>query len=233
MNNIEISIVIPCKNEASSIGHCINEAQTFLARNNLNGEIIIIDNGSTDSTAKIASEHGARVIYEMQSGYGRALRTGFENSNGEIIITGDGDATYDFENLEKFYEPLKRNEYDFVIGNRFAGGIERGAMPLSHKIGVKILSALGRLKMRTGSDVVDFHCGLRGITRYALNKLKFKTTGMEFATEMIILASHENLRIGQVPVTLRLCKYDRKSKLHTISDGFRHLRYIFLASRRL
>ena len=220
----ELSVIMPCLNEETAVGACIDEAKRFISAHYINAEIIIADNGSTDSSAKIAAEHGAIVVSEQICGYGLALRTGIENSRGAVIIFGDCDTTYDFLHLEDFYFPLMRGEYDVMIGDRFSGGIEKGAMPFMHKLGIPFLSWCGRKKFHT--DVRDFHCGLRALTREAAEKLDLCTDGMEFATEFIAKAAGAGLRIGQTPTVLRCADCKRRSKLHTFSDGFRHLKYI-------
>lgn len=219
---IDLSIVMPCLNEARTIGACIEEAKGFIKSAGLNAEIIVVDNNSTDDSAKIAKEMGARVIFEKKPGYGNALRAGLAKAKGKVIIMGDCDLTYDFSNLHEMYDLLQKN--DVVIGDRFKGGIERGAMPLSHHVGVRGLSLMGR--MRYGTDVEDFHCGLRGVRNDALGKVNYKTTGMEFATEMIAEAVRNDLVIAQTPVALRNSVKGRRPKLNTIRDGFRHLNYI-------
>ena len=225
-----LTILMPCRNEEAAVGQCIDDARSFLTGYDLDGEILVVDNGSADRSAQIAAEHGARVVAESRPGYGAAIRKGLECAEGSVIIIGDCDTTYDFANLENIYVPLAAGECDFVIGDRFAGGIENGAMSWTHRIGVKALSALGRLV--TGTNVRDFHCGLRGITRDAVQKLNFQTIGMDFASEMIVLAARNRLRIRQVPVPLRRCEKPRKSKLRAIPDGFRHLRILLRHMRR-
>lgn len=220
--SFDLSIVLPCRNEAAAIGSCIEEIKCFLSENALNGEILVVDNASDDGSGSIAEALGARVVREDRPGYGSALKAGIMAAKAPVIIMGDCDTTYDFMQLGRFYGPLASGECDFIIGDRFAGGIEKGAMPLSHKIGVKVLSALARQRYKT--DVRDFHCGLRGFTRAAADSMELKTDGMEFATEMIAEAAEKGLRIAQVPVSLRKCSLARSSKLRTIRDGFRHLR---------
>ncbi|MBE5940117.1 MAG: glycosyltransferase family 2 protein [Lachnospiraceae bacterium] len=222
--SVELSIIMPCLNEENTVGLSIEKAKRFMENNSVQGEIIIVDNASEDTSAAVAKSHGARVISEPERGYGNALRTGIANSRGKVIIMGDCDTTYDFEHLESMYSLLKDDKCDMVIGNRYAGGIDKGVMPWSHKWGVRFLSYLGRRRYHT--DVYDFHCGLRGFTREAAEKLTLKASGMEFATELIAQAAINNLRIMQIPVRLSRCKQDRKSKLRTVRDGFRHLRYI-------
>ena len=227
-NELDLSIVMPCLNEDKTLGACITEAQRFISAHGLNAEILISDNGSTDNSARIAEDLGAVVINEPRRGYGRAIRTGIEHSSGKVIIFGDCDTTYDFFHLEGFYFPLERGEYDVMIGDRFKGGIEKGAMPFLHRLGVPFLSWCGRRKFRT--DVRDFHCGLRSLTRKAAGKAQFRTEGMEFATEMIGECARQGLRIGQTPTKLRKCDCDRVSKLHTFTDGMRHLKYIIMSA---
>lgn len=219
---IDLSIVMPCLNEERTIATCIEEASGFIKSAGLSGEIIVVDNNSTDSSAKIAKKMGARVVFEQKPGYGNALRAGLAKAKGKVIIMGDCDMTYDFSNLHEMYDLLQKN--DLVIGDRFKGGIQKGAMPLSHHIGVRGLSLVGRI--RYGTDVKDFHCGLRGIRNEALGRVDYKTTGMEFATEMIAEAVRNDLTIAQTPVILRNSVKGRRPKLNTIRDGFRHLNYI-------
>ena len=208
---LDISIVMPCLNEEATVGQCVDEAFSFIRKYNLDGEVIVVDNGSTDKSARIADEHGARVISEERRGYGRALRTGFEESRGNVVIMADCDTTYDLYNINGIYKLLTLGRYDMVIGDRFAGGIEKGATPLSHKIGARGLSLIARLRYKT--KVRDFHCGLRGFTREALTVMQFHTTGMEFATEIIAEAVRKNLRIGQISIKLRKSKAPRSAKL--------------------
>ncbi len=221
---LDISIIMPCLNEEAAVGASVDEAMKFIKNNSLRGEVIVVDNGSTDRSAQVAKSHGARVISEPIRGYGRALRTGFEAAFGNVLIMGDCDTTYDFLNLEKMYKPLADNDCDMVIGNRFAGGIKKGAMPLSHRWGVRFLSYCGRKKFKV--KVYDFHCGIRGFRRSALDKMELKTESMEFATELIGEAARKGLKIMEIPVPLRKCEAKRKSKLRTIRDGLRHLKYI-------
>ena len=222
--SLNLTILMPCLNEAATVGISVREAAAFLEKNRIRGEILVVDNGSTDASAAIAESCGARVVAQPQKGYGNALRTGLAHSRGSVIIMGDCDTTYDFLHLEELYAMLLSSKWDMVIGNRFAGGIEKGSMPLSHKWGVRFLSWLGRMRLHT--DIYDFHCGLRGLTRAAAETLEFQAGGMEFATEMIAVAVKSGLSVGQVPVALRTCTQARKSKLRTIRDGLRHLVYI-------
>lgn len=221
---LDLSVVMPCLNEEATVQQSVRDAMKFMENNSIKGEVIVVDNGSVDGSVKLAEAVGARVISEKRRGYGRALRTGFLNAKGRVIIMGDCDTTYDFLHMEKMYQLLQSDSCDMVMGNRYAGGIERGAMPLAHRWGVRFLSFLGRKKF--GVNIYDFHCGIRGFKRSALDKLQLRTDGMEFATELIAEASRKDLKIIEVPVHLRRCTLKRKSKLRTIRDGFRHLKYI-------
>lgn len=220
---VDITFLMPCKNEAKTLPYCLNEIHTFLKRSGFSGEIIVVNDHSKDASAHIAKAGGARVIASKSSGYGSAIRSGLTKAKGRFIIIGDCDSTYDFTETGILLEKMMQG-YDLVIGDRFANPMERGAMPLSHHIGVRVLSGLGRIRFHT--DVRDFHCGLRGITKEAADKLSFHTKGMEFATEMIAAASHKGLMIASVPVTLRVAKAKRASKLNAITDGVRHLMFI-------
>ena len=228
---LDLTILMPCLNEEENIAFSIQQAQNYLSsindRFNQAGEILIVDNNSTDRSAAIAKECGARVISEPRPGYGRALRTGLRKAQGNVIIFGDCDSTYDFSNMDPIYLPLAENQYDFITGDRFAGQMEDGAMSWSHKLGVPFLSWCGRVKF--GVKIHDWHCGIRGIRKDALKKCRFRTTGMEFATEMIAEASRKGLRIGEVSEQLKKAQEERTEKLRTIRDGFRHLRYIMRA----
>ena len=223
-SGLDLSVVMPCRDEAEAIASCIREAKSFIDAKGLKGEIIVADNASTDGSGEIAAAEGAVVVYEPSPGYGNALKAGFKAARGRIIIMGDADMTYDFSQMGRLYGPIAEGSCDMMIGDRFAGGIEKGAMPLSHHLGVRALSAFGRMLYRT--DVRDFHCGLRGFRRDLLDKLELESSGMEFATEMIAKAARKGLRIGQAPVRLRRCSVQRSSKLRTIRDGIRHLRFM-------
>ena len=226
-----LTILMPCLNEEENCTFSIQQAQTYLSsildRFGHVGEVLLIDNNSTDRSAAIAKDCGARVVTEPRPGYGRALRTGLRKARGDVIIFGDCDSTYDFSNLDPIYLPLAENQYDFITGDRLAGQMEDGAMSWSHKLGVPFLSWFGRVKF--GVKIHDWHCGIRGIRRDALQKLSLQTDGMEFATEMIAEASRKGLRIGEVSVPLKRAQNERQEKLRTIRDGFRHLWYIVRA----
>lgn len=225
-NQSELSIVMPCLNEAETLAICITKAQSFLDINKVNGEIIIADNGSTDGSIDIAKAHNARVIHVEQKGYGSALKAGIEAAAGTYVIMGDADDSYDFNNLMPYLTELRKGK-DLVMGNRFKGGIEKGAMPFLHKyLGNPVLSFIGRLffKMNIG----DFHCGLRGFSKVAYNKMDLKTSGMEFASEMVVKSKLNNLSIAEVPTKLHKDGRTRAPHLKTWSDGWRHLRFLML-----
>jgi len=226
--DIELTILMPCLNEAETLAICIDKAFNFLNRTGIQGEILIADNGSTDGSLQIATTHGARIISEPQRGYGSALLKGIEAAHGHFIIMGDADDSYDFSNLDLFVQEL-RNGAELVIGNRFLGCIEQGAMPLSHRyLGNPVLSFIG--KVLFGSPCGDFHCGLRGFKTSAIKRLSLNTTGMEFASEMIVRAALENLNIREVPTTLSVDGRTRPPHLKTWTDGWRHLRFLLMYS---
>lgn len=221
--NCELTILMPCLNEENTIVTCIKRADKYLKEKEINGEILIIDNGSTDHSIELAEKNGATVIVEKNKGYGNALICGIKNAKGQVIILGDCDTTYDFYEIEEMHQMLK-TDYDVVIGNRLNKNMEKGAMSLSHQIGVRFLSLCGQIRYKT--NIHDFHCGLRGITKEASEKMNYKTEGMEFATEFIAEAIRNNLKITEVPITLYKSKVKRKSHLKTIPDGMRHFLYI-------
>lgn len=219
---------MPCLNEAETIATCIKKANAYFKDNNIDGEVVIGDNGSTDGSQEIATSLGARVIAIPNRGYGNALKGGFDAAEGKYIIMGDADDSYDFSNLSLFIEKLREGN-DFVIGNRFKGGIKKGAMPFLHKyLGNPVLSFLGRLFFN--SSMGDFHCGLRGFSREAYAKMNLTTTGMEFASEMIVKAHLLDFKIVEVPTILYKDGRSRKPHLKTWSDGWRHLRFLLLYS---
>jgi hypothetical protein len=227
---LEVSVVLPCLNEASTLGTCIRAAQDAMARAGVDGEVIVADNGSTDGSRDIAEAHRARVVAVNERGYGAALLGGIRAARAEYVIMGDADGTYDFGAIGLFIERLRAG-YDLVMGNRFAGGIADGAMPfLSRWIGNPVLTGFGRLFFR--SEVADFHCGLRGFRRDAILALDLQTTGMEFASEMVVKATLGGLRIAEVATTLGLGDVDRKSHLRPWRDGWRHLRFLLVYSPR-
>lgn len=221
-----LSIIFPCRNEAQTVGKCIDEARDYTTEHGIGAEIIVCDNASTDDSAKVARSHGAAVVFEDRIGYGYTLRKGMEEAAGNVILLADCDTTYDMSDIGSFLSKIEEG-YDVVIGDRFKGGIAPGAMPLSHKIGVRFLSMLGRLRFHT--DVRDFHCGIRAVRGDAAKRLDLHTGGMEFATEMIAVSVRQNLKIAQVPAKLRKCTAIRRSKLRTFRDGMRHLLYMIRA----
>jgi glycosyltransferase involved in cell wall biosynthesis len=226
----ELTILMPCLNEAETLARCIESARRFLDRSGIRGEVLIADNGSTDGSQQIARECGARIVDVPARGYGNALRYGIEAAHGRYVIMGDADASYDFSALTPFVEEL-RTGYDLVMGNRFAGGIEPGAMPKLHKyLGNPVLTMIGRLFF--GGPCRDFHCGLRGFRREAIRDLDLRTTGMEFASEMVVKATMHDLRITEVPTTLARDGRSRPPHLRSWRDGWRHLRFLLLYSPR-
>lgn len=227
---VELTILMPCLNEAETLAVCIRKAQGFLARTGISGEVLISDNGSTDGSQEIATRLGARVTLAPRRGYGAALINGIETARGRFIIMGDADDSYDFENLEPFVERLREGA-DLVMGNRFQGGIEPGAMPPLHKyLGNPVLSTIGQLFFRP--NIRDFHCGLRGFNRDRIRALDLQTTGMEFASEMVVRASLDRYRIEEVPTTLKKDGRSRPPHLRSWHDGWRHLRFLLLFAPR-
>ncbi|MCK5719934.1 MAG: glycosyltransferase family 2 protein, partial [Thiomargarita sp.] len=185
--NCEFSIVMPCLNEAETLAVCIEKAKKFLIDNNVSGEIVIADNGSTDGSQAIAKQLGARVVNVTEKGYGSALMGGIQAAEGKYIVMGDADDSYDFSKLEAFLEKLRAG-FDLVMGNRFRGGIKSGAMPFLHRyLGNPVLSSIGKLFFK--SPIEDFHCGLRGFKKESILGLDLHTTGMEFASEMVVKAT--------------------------------------------
>lgn len=224
----ELSVVMPCLNEAETLAVCIQKAQGFFEREQVKGEVVIADNGSTDGSQKIATDLGARVVNVPEKGYGNALIGGIKAAEGTYCMMGDADDSYDFSNMMPYLEKL-REGYDLVMGNRFKGGIKKGAMPFLHRyLGNPVLSFIGRLFFN--SPIGDFHCGLRGFSKEAFYKMDLKTTGMEFASEMIVSSSLKNLKIAEVPTILSPDGRTRPPHLNTWRDGWRHLRFLLLYS---
>jgi glycosyltransferase involved in cell wall biosynthesis len=227
-SQFELSIVLPCLNEESTVGICVAKAMNFLKENGINGEVVIADNGSTDRSTEIATAGGARVICINEKGYGSALQGGIEAALGKYIIMGDSDDSYDLGNLMPFVEKLRQG-YELVMGNRFKGGIRKGAMPWHHKyIGNPILSFIGRLFFQTPAK--DFHCGLRGFSKEAAKKMNLQTTGMEFASEIVIKSSILEMKVCEVPTILFPDGRDRPPHLNSFRDGWRHLRFLLIYS---
>lgn len=223
---IEVSAVIPCLNEERTIALCIDKAFRGMAAAGARGEVVVADNGSTDRSIEIARKHGARVISESVKGYGAALRRGIHEARGEIIVIADADDSYDWSSIAPFIEKI-RSGFDLVMGNRFRGGIEPGAMPPLHRyLGNPVLSAAARMAFQV--PIGDFHCGMRAFTKDAFERMKVRTTGMEFATEMVANAACQGLRIGEIPTVLHPDKRGRPPHLRSFRDGWRHLRFIMM-----
>jgi glycosyltransferase involved in cell wall biosynthesis len=229
-NPPELSVVMPCLNEEATVGVCIEQARKTLETHNISGEIIIADNGSTDKSREIAQDMGARVVLVENRGYGNALMGGINAARGRYIVMGDADCSYDFSEIPVFLQKL-RSGYELVMGNRFQGGIRPGAMsPLHRYFGNPLLTGIGRVFFK--SPCGDFHCGLRGFSRTAYERMRLRTTGMEFASEMIVKASLFNLLVCEVPITLSPDRRNRRSHLRSWHDGWRHLRFLLLYSPR-
>jgi hypothetical protein len=226
----ELTILMPCLDEAATVSRCVDKARAFLARSGIDGEVLVADNGSSDDSRARAERAGARVIEVAERGYGAALAAGIAAAGGRFVIMGDADDSYDFGRLDAFVEKL-REGYPLVMGNRFRGGIRPGAMPPLHRyLGNPVLSFLGRLFFRT--RVGDFHCGLRGFDRAAVGALDLRTKGMEFASELVVKAALAGWRIAEVPTTLDPDGRSREPHLRSWRDGWRHLRFLLLFSPR-
>ena len=226
----ELTILMPCLNEAATVGNCVAKARGFLERTGIDGEVLVADNGSDDGSPALAERAGARVVKVAARGYGTALTGGIAAARGRSIIMGDADDSYDFTQLDAFVAKL-REGYPLVMGNRFRGGIQKDAMPWLHRyLGNPVLSFIGRLFF--GAGVGDFHCGLRGFDREAVQSLNLRTTGMEFASELVVKASLAGWRIAEVPTTLRPDGRGRPPHLRSWRDGWRHLRFLLLFSPR-
>jgi glycosyltransferase involved in cell wall biosynthesis len=227
---LELTVLMPCLDEAETIEVCVVKALRFLERAGVDGEVLVADNGSNDGSQALAEAAGARVVAVPERGYGAALMGGIRAARGRFVIMGDGDDSYDFENLDGMVEHL-RGGADLVMGNRFKGGIAPGAMPFLHRyLGNPVLTGLGRLFFSV--PVGDFHCGLRGFSREAILGLGLNSPGMEFASEMVVKASFRGLRIEETPTTLRPDGRSRPPHLKTWRDGWRHLRFLLLHSPR-
>jgi glycosyltransferase involved in cell wall biosynthesis len=227
---MELTILMPCLNEALTIKTCIEKAKGFLKRMNIQGEILVADNGSTDGSQKVAEACGARVVHVSERGYGAALREGIAQAQGVYVVMGDSDDSYDFSRLDHFVNELRAG-HDLVVGNRFKGGIQDGAMPWLHRyLGNPVLSWIGRSLFNT--RIKDFHCGLRGLRRDKIQSLGLKSSGMEFASEMIMMAAFHGLSIVEVPTTLMPDGRNRPPHLRTWRDGWRHLIFMLIHSPR-
>jgi len=222
----ELSVVMPCLNEEATVGACIEQIRGTLEQNNIAGEIIVADNGSTDHSREIAKDMGVRVVQVEKRGYGSALMGGIAAARGKYIVMGDADRSYDFTQIPVFLEKL-RSGYEVVVGNRFQGGIRPGAMPLLHQyFGNPVLTGVGRLFFKTPCR--DLHCGLRGFTKAAYELMRLRTTGMEFASEMIVKAALFQVPVCEVPTTLSRDGRNRRSHLRSWHDGWTHLRFLSL-----
>jgi glycosyltransferase involved in cell wall biosynthesis len=220
----ELTILMPCLNEAETLERCIVKAQDYLARSGISGEVLISDNGSTDGSQAIAERLGARVVHAPRRGYGAALIAGIEGAHGRYIIMGDSDDSYDFSRLDGFVAELRAGA-DLVMGNRFRGGVAKGAMPPLHRyLGNPVLSGIGRIFF--GAPVGDFHCGLRGFSRTAIRGLDLRAPGMEFASEMVVKATLAGLTIREVPTTLSPDGRSRPPHLKSWRDGWKHLKLL-------
>ena len=227
---LELTILMPCLNEAETIASCVKKAASYLARSRLRGEVLIADNGSTDGSQEIAQGLGARVVPISERGYGAALIGGIEAARGHFVIMGDADDSYDFSQLDGFVAKLREGN-DLVMGNRFKGGIAPGAMPPLHRwLGNPVLSFIGRIFFK--AELGDFHCGLRGFNTRVIRDLKLRSRGMEFASEMVVRCRLARMRIAEVPTTLKKDGRSRRPHLRTWRDGWRHLRFLLIFSPR-
>lgn len=225
---MELTVVMPCLNEAETVEVCVRKALACMAEHGIEGEVLIADNGSTDGSQQLAREAGARVVHVDEKGYGNALMGGIRAARGTYVIMGDADDSYDFTSLMPFVEQL-RDGADLVMGNRFKGGIAPGAMPPLHRyLGNPVLSFVGRLFFP--SAIGDFHCGLRGFRRDSILKLHLQTGGMEFASEMVVRSTLSGLDVREVPTTLSPDGRSRPPHLRSWRDGWRHLRFLLLYS---
>ncbi len=219
----QFTFILPCLNEENTIEYCINEIKKSIEDNHLDAEILVSDNGSTDKSREIAESLGARVCICEEKGYGNALINGTKNANGKYCVMGDCDGSYDFYNIKQFIEKLDEG-YEMVVGNRYKGGIEKNAMPISHYFGVKFLSGYANLFFQT--PIKDFHCGLRFYDTEKIKNIKLSCPGMEYASEMIIKAKINGIKMCEVATILRKDKRGHGAHLKTIRDGFRHLFFI-------
>jgi len=228
MSNISITILMPCLNEEETIGICIQKASKFLKDNKINGEIIIADNGSTDKSRDIATNLGANVVNVREKGYGEALYHGINSAKHDFVIMGDADDSYDFSDLGMFIKKFN-DGYEFVIGNRFLGGINKGAMPILNRyLGNPALTFIGNFLFN--ANVGDFHCGLRGIRKDLFHKIDLRTSGMEFASEMVIKSFLADAKIAEIPIVLHKDGRSRPPHLRPWRDGWRHLKFMLVFS---
>jgi len=221
---ISVSAVMPCLNEEETLAFCIRKAQSAFKRLNIAGEVVVADNGSTDQSIQIAESLGARVVHQSEKGYGAALTAGVEGARGEIVVIADADDSYDWESLGDFVHKIEEGN-DLVMGNRFRGGIEAGAMPWHHRyFGNPVLSFVARVVCR--APIGDFHCGMRAFTKSGFERMQLHTTGMEFASEMVISSARNGLKIAEIPTKLYPDKRTRPPHLRSFRDGWRHLKFI-------
>jgi len=226
MSQLEISVIIPCLNEEKTLKTCIQKAQKAFRQLKMRGEVVVVDNGSTDSSAEIAKKAGARVVVHPIRGYGSALKRGIAEAKGKYLIMGDGDNTYDFLDIPKFVRFLEQGA-DLVMGSRVRGKIEPGAMPWLHRwVGTPFLTTV--MNIFFGSKISDTNCGMRAFTKRAVEKLNLKCNGMEFASEMVIKAAQKKLKIVETPIDYYATAPDRVPNLHTFRDGWRHLRFMLV-----
>lgn len=227
---LEISVVLPCLDERETVGICVAKAMATLQAAGLRGEVIVADNGSTDGSVEIAQAAGAKVVHVAQRGYGNALKGGIDAARGVYVLMADSDDSYDFRHIPRFVEHLRDGD-DLVMGNRFQGGISRGAMPFLHRyLGNPVLTALGRLFFHSPSH--DFHCGLRAFRKDSYQRMDIRSTGMEFASEMVVKASLLHMKVTEVPTTLSPDGRNHPPHLRTWNDGWRHLRFLLMYSPR-
>lgn len=225
MKNLELTILIPCLNEENTIEICIKKAKKFIETNNINAEILVADNGSTDNSVEIAKKNGARVIFVESKGYGSALINGTKEAKGKFTIMGDADDSYNFLEIMPILQEL-RNGNELVIGNRYKGKIEHGAMKWLHRyFGTPVISWIGRKKYKL--EIEDFNCGLRGYVTEKINNLDCKCLGMEYATEMLIRARKSGLKLKEVGINFYKDGRKKESHLRTFRDGIRHLKILF------
>lgn len=227
MQPIELSVVLPCLNEAETVATCVAKAVRCMRENGVVGEVIVADNGSTDGSQDLARAEGARVVHIPTRGYGAAIQGGILAARGAYVLMADSDDSYDLGDLMPFVEQL-REGYELVMGNRFTGGIEKGAMPFLHKLGNPVLSGIGKLFFNVPTN--DFHCGIRAFDRHRILELELHTTGMEFASEVVVQASLAKLKTTEVPTRLSQDGRSRPPHLRTWRDGWRHLRFLLMYS---
>jgi glycosyltransferase involved in cell wall biosynthesis len=226
--DVELTVLMPCLNEARTLATCIGKARRFLDEHGIAGEVLIVDNGSTDDSVRIATENGARVVSHAVKGYGSALRRGIQEARGRFVIMGDADDTYDFSNLGEFVR-LLRSGHDLVMGSRLRGNIEKNAMPWLHQyVGTPALTGVMNLFYR--AHISDTNCGLRGFRKEAIDGLNLRCRGMEFASEMVIRAAQEGLTIAETPISYAAPAVERTPHLRTFRDGWRHLRFMLMLS---